>query len=156
MELTEDDHGIWRGSVVGAHADQLLASLDRSAPFVLIETWDGYLDWHEAVVSVGSDDGPRPRTVRRHTFDLLVTPTEAVEIGRQLRGQGVAGGGLVCYQFRSRPHADFRLPDQGRRRADAMRGLGVELMIDLPHDGEVAVVSSPDKAVLEGYAARLG
>lgn len=37
-----------------------------------------------------------------------------------------------------------------------MRGLGVELLINLPHDGEIAVVSSPKRSTLDGYATRLG
>ena len=39
---------------------------------MLIEAWDGIPDWHEAIVRVGIDDEPRPRLVRRHSFDLLV------------------------------------------------------------------------------------
>ena len=66
-----------------------------------------------------------------------------------------SGGGFGCYQFRQRPRADFHLPDYPQGRADAMRGQGVELVIDLPHDMEVAVLSSPSKAALSHYLRRL-
>jgi hypothetical protein len=36
-----------------------------------------------------------------------------------------------------------------------MRGQGVDLAIDLPHDGEVAVVCSPNKTALIEYVQRL-
>jgi hypothetical protein len=135
---------------------RLLSALDPDWPFVLIETRDGNSDWHEATVSVGPQDQPRLRLVRHHRFDLLVTPAEAIEIGRHLHAQGVGGGRLGCYQFRQRPRATFRLPDYSRPRADAMRrGQRVDLAIDLPHDGEVAVVWSPNKTAVIEYVQRL-
>jgi hypothetical protein len=75
---------------------RLLSALDPDWPFVLIETRDGNSDWHEATVSVGPQDQPRLRLVRHHRFDLLVTPAEAIEIGRHLHAQGVGGGRLGC------------------------------------------------------------
>jgi hypothetical protein len=36
-----------------------------------------------------------------------------------------------------------------------MRGQGVDLAIDLPHDGEVAVVWSPNKTAVIEYVQRL-
>jgi hypothetical protein len=154
-EVHQRDDGLWRVAVWPGRADVLLGPLDSDWPFVLIETWDGNPGWHEATVSVGAHDEPRLRLVRHHRFDLLVTPAEAIEIGRHLHAQGPAGGGLVCYQFRERPRAGFRLPDDPRGRADAMRGQGVDLAIDLPHDGEVAVVCSPNETAVIEYVQRL-
>ena len=158
-EMRQGDKGMWQTTVWPGRADVLLSALDPDWPFVLIETGDGNSDWHEATVSVGPQDRPRLRLVRHHRFDLLVTPAEAIEIGRHLHAQGVGGGGLGCYQFRQRPRATFRLPDYSRprprARADAMRGQGVDLAIDLPHDGEVAVVCSPNKTALMEYLQRL-
>ena len=151
----ENGAGLWCASVWPGHADQLLRGLDPALPFVLIETWDGQPGWHEATVSVGPNEVPRPRTVRQHGFELLVTPAEAIEIGAHLRAQGLSGGGLGCFQFRDRPRDTFRLPDYSTGRADAMRGQRVEIAIDLPHDEEVAVVSSPTESVLIDYLARL-
>lgn len=133
----------------------LLGGLDPAWPFVLVETWDGQSDWHEAVVGVGPHELPRRRTVRRHQFDVLVDPAEAREIGVQIRAQGTAGGGFACFQFRERPRASFRLPEWSRGRADAMRGQGVEIAVELPHDNEVAVVWSPKESTLRDYLDRL-
>lgn len=157
MEISEarERDGLWHAAVHPGHADILLGAIDHRWPFVLIETWDGIPGWHEAIVSIGIDDEPRPRLVRRHSFDLLVSPAEAAEIGRRLRKQGLGGGGFLCHQFQQRPKATFWLPERPRPRADAMRGQGVELTIDLPHDTEVAVVSSPVKANVDAFASRL-
>lgn len=154
-ELDQRDGGLWRVTAWPGRADVLLGALDPGWPFVLIETWDGNSGWHEATVSVGAHDEPRLRLVRRHRFDLLVTPSEAIGIGRHLHAQGPAGGGLRCYQFRRRPGAAFRLPDDPRGRAGAMRGQGAVLAIDLPHDGEIALVCSPDKTAVTEYVQRL-
>lgn len=156
-DVYQDDGGLWRTDVWPARADVLLSALDPDWPFVLIETWDGNSDWHEATVSVGPQDAPRPRLVRHHRFDLLVSPAEAIEIGRHLHAERADGGGLGCYQFRQRPRATFRLPDYSRprARADAMRGHGVDLAIDLPHEQEVAVVCSPNMTALTEYVHRL-
>ena len=107
------------------------------------------------MVSVGPGDAPRLRVVRHHQFGLLVTPADAVEIGAHLHARGRRGGGLGCFQFRRRPPAIFRLPETSRGRADAMRGQAVEMAIELPHDGEVAVVASPNESSLVEYVARL-
>lgn len=153
--MQQDENGVWRSSVWPGRADVLLAALNPDSAYVLIETWDGDRDWHEAVVSVGVGEEPRTRVVRKHRFDVLVSPEEATAIGRHLHAQGVSGRGFRCYQFRQRPRADFRLPHYPQGCADAMRGQGVELAIDLPHDMEVAVVSSPSKAALSHYLRRL-
>ena len=153
-EVLQNDHGLWHTLLPSARADNLLGALDPDAMFVLIETWDGNWDWHEATVSVGPQDEPRTRLVRHHRFDLLVTAAEALEIGRHFHARRIDGGGLGCYQFRQRPRADFRLPDSPRGRADAMRGQGVDLAIDLPRAGEVAEVCSPSKPTLIEYIQR--
>lgn len=154
-EPYQNDDRLWCASVYPGRADLLLGGLDPALPFVLIETWDGQSDWHEAAVSVGPDEPPRRRIVRSHRFDVLVTPAEAIEIGAHLHAQGLSGGGLGCFQFRVRPPATFRLPEWSKGRANAMRGQGVELAIDLPHDDEVAVVSSPTESNLLEYVRRL-
>jgi hypothetical protein len=151
----QNDDRLWCASAYPGHADLLLGGLDPAFPFVLIETWDDQSDWHEAIVSVGLDEQPRRRIVRHHRFDVLVTPAEAIEIGAHLHAQGLKGGGLGCFQFRQRPRATFRLPEWSEGRANAMRGQGVELAIDLPHDGEVAVVYSPTESNLLQYVDKL-
>ena len=150
-EVGQNEGGSWRSSIYPGRADLLLQALDPTAEFVLIETSDGEPDWHEAVVSVSPTEAPRPRLVRRHSFDLLVTPEEAAEIGDHLHE---SGRGFLCFQFRRRP-TDFDLPDYPRGRADAMRGQGVELSIDLPHDGDLAVVVSPSRPSVEAFLRRL-
>lgn len=52
-ELHRNDNGIWAISIHPGRADILLAALDPTWPFVLIETWDGDPDWRKAAVSVG-------------------------------------------------------------------------------------------------------
>lgn len=146
---------LWSVTASPGRADRLLHALDPDLPWVLIETWDGQADWHEAMVSVGVHEEPRVRLVRHHSFDLLTTPAEAREIGAHLHAQGILGGGLVAFQFRSKPRPTFRLPDYAQGQADAMRGHGVELVINLPHDGEVAVVTSLHESAAAAYAERL-
>ncbi len=155
MELGEvslNAGGSWRCTVYPGRADLMLAALDPTAGFVLIETYDGGDGWHEAVVSVSPDETSRPRLVRHNRFELLVDPIEAAEIGRHLHA---SGRGFMSYQFRERPRADFYLPKYPQGRADAMRGQGVELAIDLPHDGDLAVVCSPTKVLVDEYVQRL-
>lgn len=151
----QTDARLWCAPVHPGHADVLLAALHPDHPFVLIETWDGIGDWHKATVRIGADDEPRPRLVRKHSFDLLVSPAEAAEIGSLLRAQGMSGGGFRCHQFQRHPKATFHVPDSLQASAGAQRGQGVELSIELPHDGEPALVSSPNRANLDAFLARL-
>jgi hypothetical protein len=90
-EVRQGENGVWRSSVWPGRADVLLAALNPDCAYVLIETWDGDRDWHEAVVSVGIGEEPRTRVVRKHRFDALVSPEEATAIGRHLHAQGVSG-----------------------------------------------------------------
>jgi hypothetical protein len=60
-EMYQGDNGLWQTAVWPGRADVLLSALDPDWPFVLIETWDGNSDWHEATVSVGPQDQPRLR-----------------------------------------------------------------------------------------------
>lgn len=155
MDLSEvslNPGGAWHFSAYPGRADLLLAALDPTAAYVLIETYDGVHGWHEAFVSISPTEPPKRRLVRRLAFELLVDPTEAAEIGSHLHE---TGRGFMMYQFRQQPRADFHLPDCPKGRADAMRGHGVELSIDLPHDGEVAVVASPRKSAADDYRRRL-
>ncbi len=154
-EPRRQGNGLWCTVVHPGHADILLGALDPHAPFVVIESMSGIHDWHEAIVSIGTRDEPQPRLVRRHTFDLLVDPSDAAQIGVHLRHQGLAGGGFMCHQFRQRQPATFKLPNSPSARADAVRGQGVELTIDLPHDGEVAVVSALSQSNLVAFMERL-
>jgi len=151
-EVSLNEGGSWRGSVYPARAAHLLAALDPTAGFVVIETYDGVNGWHESIVSVSPDEEPRRRLVRHHSFELLVDPVEAAEIGRHL---SASGRGFMAYQFRDRPPAQFDLPEHPKGRAEAMRGQGVVLAIDLPHDGELAVVASPSKDAVDEFLLRL-
>jgi len=135
------------------HADELLAALDPDVSFVVIECGDPSLGWHDALVAIGEEVTPRLRRVRNLAFDLLVNPSEAASLGPLVRTEH--DGSLRCYQLNAEPRSGFRLPDVGHGRAEAMRGFGVHLMVDLPHDGEGAAITSTGAAALDAFVGRL-
>ena len=152
-DVVQTATGLWRLGVGVGHADELLAAVDPQAAYVVVECGNPGRGWHDAPVRIGDEAAPQVRRVRGLHFDLLVAGAELTALGSLMRREH--DGSLTCYQFEEEPKADFRLPDREPARTHAMRGQGVLLHVQLPHDGESAVVSSPEESVLEAFAARL-
>jgi hypothetical protein len=146
--------GLWCLPVHDARASTLIVALDPAEPFVVVE---GHApargDWLELPVPITADPASvGTRTVRRLRFDLLLTPEEVRRIGVQW--DRAEDGGLYLWQSSKRPPTDTRLLDKdGTSWVSAVRGLGVSLVIQLPHRGETAKLSATDEQRLE--AARL-
>ena len=137
-----DAAGIWSFAVFPGHADELMAALDPALKAVVFEdASDGIAGWHDAAVRLGGEP-PTTHQVRGLAFDLLLTPSQAQEVGGLLRRS--AASGVFCWQAATLPRdRHFRLSDKRNRgMRGAMVGLGISLAIDLPHDGEVAVVAT--------------
>jgi hypothetical protein len=96
----------------------------------------------------------RMRTVRRIRFDICMSPHEAIEAGPEL-DEGDQGW-LYAWQVpREPPQHSVLSHKEGRSRRAAMDGIGVALLIDLPHRGETAVLWSPSRHTLDGSLQRL-
>jgi hypothetical protein len=146
---------VWSFAVFLGHADELMAALNPVLDVVVVEDASGGgPGWYDAQVALGGEPTTTHR-VRGVTFDLLVTPSRALEVGPSLRTSG--SGQLFCWQAARLPgDKHFRL---STKRASGMRsamaGLGIELVIDLPHDAEVAVLSAQEESVALAAARRL-
>jgi hypothetical protein len=151
--LDESSPGLWSVGVFPGHADELLGALDPTVPFVLIECGNPRRGWHDALVTIGPESSPVSRRVRNVSFDVLTTPAEASGLGPLLRADH--DGRLRAIQLTRQPSAHFRLPMVDRGLARAMRGLGVHLIIDLPHDGEIANIRATQASVLRAFTGRI-
>ncbi len=88
-------------------------------------------------------------------FDLCVSPQEAIDAGPELDQSDQ--GWLYAWQVPGKPPEHLALSQkQGPSRSAAMRGVGVTLLIDLPHRRETAVLWSPDRPHLMAALNRLG
>jgi len=136
-------------------ADHLLAALDPEAAHVVVLCGDPGRGWRDLAVDIGTEERPTVRRVRRVSFELLVTGAEAAELGPHLRAEH--DGSLHCYQFAALPDDGLHLPLAVPRQhlAQLMRGKGLDLMIELPHDNEVALLTSVDRALLQPLLERL-
>jgi len=151
-EPTRDESGLWSVSFWPGHADELLAALDPTVPFVIIACGDPSLGWHDAPVAIGAEP-PRLRRVRALNFEVLVDPADAKTLGPSVRASH--DGELDCIQMSREPAKHFRLPPSGVALRQAIRSLGVHLIVHLPHDAEVGMARSADEQPVEEFARRL-
>lgn len=85
---------------------------------------------------------------------MCMSPQEAIHAGPDL-DEGDQGW-LYAWQVPTEPAVDVVLSHkEGRPRRAAMYGIGVTLLIDLPHRGETAVLWSPRRHVLDASLERL-
>ncbi len=151
------DDGRWTFSVWPAHLGSLAAALDPSLEFVVVEDHVAIGgSWRSALVQLDDSgaallDGAAVRLLR---MDLLVTPEQFQQVALTLQTAG--DGGVFLWQSGRRPPDAFRLSDkEGPARAAAIRALDIRLVIELPHDGEVAVIAAASEQEARAAAARL-
>ncbi|MFF0614088.1 hypothetical protein ACFYUD_36025 [Nocardia tengchongensis] len=148
--------GSWSVAVHGARPSELVRAFDPALPYVVIEGHSpAQPGWHRLPIAL-TDKGEsiRTRTVRRIRFDICVSPREAIEAGPELDNSDQ--GWLYAWQVPTEPPEYLVLSDkEGRSRRAAMDGIGVTLLIDLPHRGETAIVWSSSRDVLDSAVERL-
>jgi hypothetical protein len=124
-------------------------------PYVVIEGHSPVKPgWHRLPISL-TDKGEsiRTRTVRHIRFGLCVGPREA-EAGPELDDSDQ--GWLYAWQVPTEPPQCLVLSQkEGRSRSAAMKGIGVALLVDLPHRGETAIVWGSSRNVLDSAVERL-
>jgi hypothetical protein len=135
----------------------LVRAFDPDLQYVVIEGHSPVdAGWHVLPMALtGNLTSIRTRTVRRVRFDICVSPQEAIDAGSELDESDQ--GWLYAWQVPLKPPSDLMLSQkQGRSRVAAMRGVGVTLLIDLPHRRETSVLWSPDRHLLNTALDRLG
>ncbi|MGI4896386.1 MAG: hypothetical protein ACRYF3_14865 [Janthinobacterium lividum] len=157
-EVTQHEMGwssvpIWYG-----HLTELTAAMDPDVAFVVVE---GHLalginEWQPSALPLSRRSSQRQHTwmTRRVSFDLLMTPLELTGAAEELRS--ATDGGALLWQAGRRPPAAFFLDSKhGAALAAAMRGLDIRLIIDLPHDGETALMTGRTPDLLHEAIDRL-
>lgn len=156
-ELRQGDDGLWTAGAWPAHLSEITRAVDPGLDFVVVEDHCA-VDWRWQTLEVPLSDQPGSTahhwTVRRMSLDLLLTPAQLTDAAPEL--QTATDGGALVWQSSRRPPGAFALRDKhGPARAAAMRGLDIRLVIDVPHDGEVAVLTAPTEALLVQALERL-
>ena len=151
--------GWWTLAVWPADLNSLALALDPLCQFVVLEDHAAVgRKWRAVRVPLnesesGSVDDVQVRLVR---MDLLMTPEQFRRDALKLQ-ESSGGGGALIWQTTRKPPAGFRLSEkEGAARAAAVRGLDVRLIIDLPHDGELAVIAAASEQEARAAATRLG
>ncbi|GEM_PF-2798661 len=160
VEITkpqQGDSGLWTVGAWPAHLSEIARAVDPGLDFVVLEDHCA-TDWQWRTLEVPlSDhaDSPASRwTVRLLQFDLLLTPAQLTQAAPEL--QTASDGGATIWQSSRRPPDGFALRHKhGTARAAAMRGLDIRLVIDVPHDGEVALLTAPTEALMVQALERL-
>jgi hypothetical protein len=156
-ELRQGDHGLWTVGAWPAHLSEITRAIDPGVDFVVVEDHcaaDRRWRTLEVPLSDRSDSPARRWTVRRVSLDLLLTPAQMADAAPEL--QTATDGGALIWQSSRRPPDAFALRDKhGPARAAAIRGLDIRLVIDIPHDGELAVLTAPTEALLVQALERL-
>ncbi|MGV9674027.1 hypothetical protein ACWDSJ_01990 [Nocardia sp. NPDC003482] len=153
---SEAPDGGWSVGVHDARPSELVRAFDPDLPYVVIEGHSPMTPgWHAHPIALSGDpESVRTRTVRCVRFDLCVGPREAIDAGPELDRSDQ--GWLYAWQVPRKPPEHLTLSRKhGPARRAAMRGVGVTLLIELPHRGETAVLWSPDRARLDTALRRL-
>jgi len=150
--------GWWTLTVWPGHLSSLAAALNPELRFVVLEDHAAVgWDWRTMRVPVNESETGfvNDVAVRLIRMDLLMTPDQFRRDASKL--QDATDGGALLWQTRRQPPANARLSDKaGPARAAAIQGLGIGLIIDLPHDGELAVIAAASEAEARAAVARLG
>lgn len=149
--------GWWTVTVWPGHLSELAAALNPEFGFVVLEDHVAVgSDWRTVPVPVNESDKGFVNDVaaRFVRMDLLMTPEQFRRDASKL--QDASDGGAFIWQTSRRPPVSFRLSDKGgHARTAAVQRLGIRLIIDLPHDGEVAVVAAASEAEARAAATRI-
>lgn len=152
----EPPDGGWSVAVHGARPSELVRALDPELRYVVIEGHSPVTTgWHRLPMALtDKNESVRTRMVRRIRFDICMSPQEAIQAGPELDDSGQ--GWLYAWQVPTEPPRDLVLSHkEGRSRRAAMEGIGVTLLIDLPHRAETAILWSPDRHVLDASLERI-
>jgi hypothetical protein len=149
--------GWWTVTVWPGRLSSLAAALDPEVDVVVVED-HAAVGWAWRTLGVpvneleaGFVDDVAVRLVR---MDLLMTLEQFRRDASKLQAAG--DGGALIWQTSRRPPATFRLSEKnGHARAVAVQDLDIRLIIDLPHDGEVAVIAAASELEASAAAARL-
>ncbi|GAB2532679.1 hypothetical protein GCM10027167_41980 [Nocardia heshunensis] len=153
---SEQPDGSWSVAVHGARPSDLVRAFDPELPYVVIEGHSPVTPgWHILPMALtGNPESIRTRTIRRIRFDICLSPKELIEAGPQLDESDQ--GWLYAWQVPTEPPSHLALSTkEGRPRRAAMRGIGVTLLIDLPHRRETALLWSPNRHLLDAASQRL-
>jgi hypothetical protein len=159
VELTapgREKSGFWTAYAHSAHASELVRAVDPDLEFVVIERHSSASsEWSNLPLPLSRFPAAHlARTVRTVRFDALLTPAELIAAAPDF--DAADQGWLFLWQTATFPPPYLSLQDKtDRAREDAMRGVGVTLLIDLPHLGETAKLSSPGEQALTAALERL-
>ena len=126
--------------------------LDPAVPYVwIVRHWPGsYVHWWRASLPLSETSANRRLRVRDVEFDLQVETSDFLELEPDLRHAGIN----LLQMHRAVPDT-LRLsaiPDTDRYRV--LKNNGLHLAFYLPHTGEYANIASPERSLLEAFAAR--
>lgn len=126
--------------------------VDPEVPWVLIERhWPVSYGFHEMRLPLSPLSLEQPLRVRARgvEMDLLFRTSEFLEVVDEF--EAAADGGLLLAQLDAEPKNHVRLFDKlndstmtRQSSTEMKRGLGVRLLLDVPHSGEVSVISGLD------------
>lgn len=149
--------GWWTVAVWPGHLSSLTAAVNPELGFVVLEDHAAVgWAWRTIRIPVNeSETGFVSDVAVRHVrMDLLMTPDQFRRDASKF--EDASDGGALIWQTSRKPPVSFRLSDkEGDARAAAVQGLGIRLIIDLPHDGEVAVIAAASEAEAHAAATRL-
>ncbi|NJC69602.1 hypothetical protein HC031_07695 [Planosporangium thailandense] len=157
-DVSETADGLYAVSIWPASAAMLAQAPDPAAGPVVVE---GYLaagsGWTKLRLPFFGIPGDELQqlTVRRMSLDLLLSPSEFAQLAPRLEGTRVAG--LEFWQtYRDQVPQHASLSDkQGKARRAAFIGLDVAIAVQLPHDGEVAVLAAPTAVRVQAALKRI-
>lgn len=148
----------WSLDVWGGTTTELLQSLDPNVPHVVVE---GHgvpsrpQQWSRETLPLSDEPGSQRRlTVRHLRYDLLLSYEETIGLAETLDRAG--DGGLLMWQTTDVPD-QYRLLDHAQEAwRKAMGGLSINLIIERPHLGEVAILRFNNQLTMEEALARMG
>lgn len=143
---------VWPG-----HLSELAVALNPELGFVVLEDHAAVgATWRSMSVPLNESETGfvTDVAVRLVRMDLLMTTDQFRRDASKL--QIANDGGALIWQTSRKPPPSFRLSEKdGQARAAAVHNLDIRLIIDLPHDGEVAVIAAPSEAEARAAGARL-
>jgi hypothetical protein len=152
-EVRQSERGLWRILLPGLGARHLAAVLAPSAPWVVLEDHDldSALRWIDIDLPVSPSAPPTMHRVRCVRMDLLYSTEQFLTVVDQFEM-----GGISLWQMVRPPADTLRVSVVAARASVAtLREVGVVLNFHLPHAGELALIQTLDRGVLDESLIRL-